>query len=445
MYVDQLIDLLRQHPSLSSPEIASTLALSQPTISRAIAAAGPRVQRLGRGRSTRYALVRAIAPYGSRWPLFRIDASGTPHELAELVALNSDRTVVLRSAPLLSTCTAGDGAFEGLPWYLDDARPQGFLGRIVARRLARVLSAPADPLQWTNDHVLAALLVDGDDAPGDLVLGENMLERALGPRPETDIPHDARAIRYAERAAAALVGDVAGSSAGGEQPKFTARVRGSDGQLRHVIVKFTDSGDSPVRQRWHDLLVAEHVASECLNDAGIPAARTAVLKGDRTFLEIERFDRIAERGRSGHVSLAALDNALHGARDDWSRAASRLERDGWIDPPTAQLLRTVALFGRLIANSDMHFQNVSFRRTDSRPFPLAPVYDMLPMEYRPAPTGELVDREFTLAPPMPRDAPIREWTLRLAAAYWERLATDERISVQFRRIAKRNAQILRSA
>lgn len=444
MSAERVLALLRQRPSLTAAEIAAELGVSQPTVSRVIGELGPRVVRIGRARSTRYAAVRPIGPHGARWPLFRIDADGKPHEVAELAALAHDRTMVASDSPLLGEGAAREGWFDGIPWFLHDARPQGFLGRIVARRLGPLIGAPADPTLWNNDHALSALLVDGDDLPGDLVLGENMLERVLSPRRDREIAQDAREASYLERADAALVDDVVGSSAGGEQPKFTARVRAGDGTLRHVIVKFTDRGESPGRRRWHDLLVCEQLASECLSEAGIEAARSSVVEGERTFLEAPRFDRIGERGRRGYVTLAALDNALHGARDDWRRAAERLERDGWIDADAARVLRLLHYFGRLIANTDMHFHNVSFARGESRPLALAPVYDMLPMLYRPAATGEVVAREFVPAPPTPRDAPVWQDAARIARAFWERVADDARVSDGFRAIAGANGARLRA-
>ena len=74
--------------------------------------------------------------------------------------------------------------------------------------------------------------------------------------------------------AAALAGDVPGSSAGGEQPKFTATVD-DGGTLRHVLVKFSPTLDTLVGRRWADLLVCEHLAAETAGQAAEPAARSS--------------------------------------------------------------------------------------------------------------------------------------------------------------------------
>jgi hypothetical protein len=47
-------------------------------------------------------------------------------------------------------------------------------------------------------------------------------------------------------------GAIPGSSAGGEQPKFTAYC---GERSAHVIVKFSPLGDDAVARRWRDILV----------------------------------------------------------------------------------------------------------------------------------------------------------------------------------------------
>ncbi len=64
---------------------------------------------------------------------------------------------------------------------------------------------------------------------------------------------------YGELAKAAAQGEIPGSSAGGEQPKFTAFAMTPDGP-RHVIVKFSEPDQGLVQEFWRDLLLAEHLA-----------------------------------------------------------------------------------------------------------------------------------------------------------------------------------------
>ena len=441
---------LRRLGLARAAELQAALGSSQATVSRALTALGDRVARIGRARAARYALVAPIGSLGCRWPLFAIDAGARPEALGHLVALVGDRWLfeATDGACVLREGGRESGLYEGLPWYLADLRPQGFLGRLYAHNHAARLGAPADPALWRNEHVVAALLTDGVDAPGDLVLGERMLERVsqASLRDVAAVEEEQRAERYAELATAVLAGDFVGASAGGEQPKLACCVRARDGAPRHVLVKFTEPSRSPSKKRWVDLLIAEHHAAETLHAHGIAAARSEVVFGrERLFLEVPRFDRIGAFGRRGYVTLAALDRALYGASDDWRLAAQRLVRDGWLSREDGATLSTLYWFGGLIANSDMHFGNVSFARNDALPLALAPSYDMLPMLYRPAATGEIVTREFTapVAPPAERAAWAR--AAEMARDFWQRVGGDLRVSEEFRRIAAGNALVVAAA
>ena len=270
------------------------------------------------------------------------------------------------------------------------------------------------------------------------MLGEDSLRRAREAIVDrTDgVARVDRRQRYPEFAQAVLRGEAVGSSAGGEQPKFALDlVQGT--QVLPVIVKFSDRIDTPGGRRWGDLLVCEHLAGEVMREHGLPAASSEILAADgRVFLQSTRFDRTPARGRRGLVSLAALDAAFYGhGRIDWWRYAPALERDGWLDAHAARLLRRIGWFGALIANSDMHLGNAAMQLQDTRPLPLAPVYDMLPMTFRPASNGEIVERRYPIALPAPEH--VSDWldVAPAAQAFWQRVAVDERISPAFRAIA----------
>jgi hypothetical protein len=328
--------------------------------------------------------------------------------------------------------------YPGLPWFLDDLRPQGFLGRAFGRRLAPDIDANPDIALWNSDDIVRALLRHGDEAPGDLLLGEDALRRVqaaildrAGGMPVAD-----RERRYPGLAEAVLRGERVGPSVGGAQPKF-ALDPVTDAQVQPAIVKFSERIDTPGGRRWSDLLVCEHLAGEVLREHGLPAAQSEIVTaGGRVFLQSTRFDRTAARGRRGLVSLAALDAAYYGhGRIDWWRFAPELERDGWLDPQAALLLRRIGWFGALIANSDMHLGNASLQLQDRRPLPLAPVYDMLPMTFRPARNGAIVERRYPIALPAPEHAPDWRGAAPIALAFWQRVANDPRISTAFRAIA----------
>lgn len=439
-YLTPLLDLLRLRGPSVAAELAAALGISQPTVSRAMAEGGDRIVRIGEGRRSRYAAPRDVRGLGSTWPLFRIDARGQPQAFGTFVALHGGGSFVsIDSRPDWFRDEFVDGLFPGIPWFLDDQRPQGFLGRQFAQAWSRELGLPTDILRWNDDAVLAALLLHGDDAPGNFVLGAEGLERALaGDTPDVRI--GARAVDYARLAERALAGEPVGSSAAGEQPKFTARVEDADGSIRHVIVKFSEPVHTPTGRRWADLLICEHHAGEVLASHGYASASTdLVWSDDRLCLEIDRFDRIGTHGRRGFVTLAAWSDAHDGIRDDWAGAALRMHRMGWISEAGAADVRQRWWFGRMIANTDMHFGNLGFFLDDALPLTLAPNYDMLPMLYRPGAGGALTPREFR--PPTPVPADTAHWTraAMMADAFWGRVVADENVSNEFRQTARENA------
>ncbi|UPG93010.1 type II toxin-antitoxin system HipA family toxin YjjJ [Luteibacter aegosomatissinici] len=436
-----IMDFLRLQGASSAAELAAVIGVSQPSMSRLLGTLEGQVVRIGKARRSQYAVVRDVHGLGSAWPLYRIDAQGRPHALGDLVALYGGGSVLMAEhRPDWLRGEFIDGHFPGVPWFLDDQRPQGFLGRQFAQQWARELGLPNDILRWNDDAVLAALLRHGEDSPGNFVLGTSGLDRALRPAAAA-IPSATRTVEYSRRADSALAGEPVGSSAAGEQPKFTARVMDDDGSIRHVIVKFSENVDDPAGRRWADLLICEHLAGEVLAENEHPSARSELIwSGGRLCLEVTRFDRIGAYGRRGFVTLAAWSDAHDGERDTWAGAASRMFKGDWVDASTEAGVRQRWWFGRMIANADMHFGNLGFFLDDALPLTLAPSYDMLPMLYRPAGNGAVVPREFQPATPVPADMGYWQRAASWAATFWERVANHDDVSVAFREIAHRNAE-----
>lgn len=445
----QLEDLLHRNGPLTAAALGQALGVSQPSVSRLLAAAGDRIVRIGRARASRYALGHDIARAGSRWPLYRIDSEGRGESLGELRALHGGDFHFEPAHPMPAFLHGAftDGLFPGLPWFLDDQRPQGFLGRAFVRRVAADIGAPDDLVRWQADDVVLALLRHGEDEPGDLVLGEDALQRALKAMLSPDvIALSERATRYPEFAEVALAGEDIGSSAGGEQPKFTALLREASG-VRAVIVKFSERTTTPAGERWADLLQCEHLAGAVLREHGIAAAESEIVHADgRVFLQSTRFDRMPALGRRGLVSLAALDAAYYGhGRIDWWKFAPQLQRDGWLAADDARTLALRGWFGALIGNSDMHLGNASLILADARPLALAPSYDMLPMALRPASTGEIVPRTLDIPAPLPEHHTDWLSAADMAMRFWTRVAASEGITATFRDIAAMQLQKLDAA
>ncbi|MGH8192540.1 MAG: type II toxin-antitoxin system HipA family toxin YjjJ [Rhodanobacteraceae bacterium] len=437
---ERALEALRRHGVTSARELGQALGVSQPSISRALTALREQVVRVGRARRTRYAATRDVRGLGSCWPLYRIDERGQPRAFGQLTALHpAGCLVITRLSPDWLRGEFADGLFPGLPWFLDDLRPQGFLGRQFAHRHARELALPEDLSHWNEDAVITALLLRGDDGPGNFVLGETALERALRAEPER-MAAATRGERYARMAEAALAGEEVGSSAAGEQPKFTACVDGADGACRHVIVKFSEPVDgNPSARRWADLLLCEYLAGQLLAEVRHPVAHAELVwSHGRLCLESTRFDRVGSHGRRGFLTLAALNDAHDGVRDDWPAAAERMERAGWLQAGALDQVRQRWWFGRMIGNTDMHFGNLGFFLDDALPLQLAPCYDMLPMLYRPGAGGALATRELQPPPPTPAALPYWQQAAAWADQYWKLVADHPEISDDFRHIAEAN-------
>ena len=363
-------------------QLVEKLQLSQPTLSRAIAALGDEVVRLGAGPSIHYALRDRARGIGEA-PVYRVSAEGILRELGTLIPVRPDGYVMVQS----------DGKTlhsESLPWWLYDMRPQGYLGRAYASRHAQMLGLPAALNEWNDTHALRALLAHGHDAIGNLLLGNAARDAFLANTGQIAITEAQKQAAYTRRALEAASGDAPGSSAGGEQPKFLAYAETASGP-RHVIVKFTAAEDHAVSQRWRDLLLAEHLALHTLHAANISAAQSRIVDaGTQRFLEVERFDRIGEFGRRAVFSLSALDAEFVGMGNaGWAPVAQALVQQGCVEASAGETAALLQAFGVLIGNTDMHAGNLSFVSEHGRPYQLVPAYDMLPMGFAPRSGGEI--------------------------------------------------------
>jgi hypothetical protein len=432
----RLLSVLAEGPA-TAVTLAQRLAVSQPTVSRLIEAARAEVAVLGRRRSTRYALYRPIRDLPPEITIHRISHQGESAAIGTLVPLRPEffwfenRHEAQRSA-----------LFRSLPWFMTDMRPQGYLGRLFPANFPE-LQLPDHVGEWNEDHALYALSRRGEDAVGNLIVGDESLARWLAQgQSRRTIPRETRWRTYLELADRTLAGELAGSSAGGEFPKFGAEIERDD-SAQHVLVKFSSSLETRAGQRWSDLLLAEHLASVVLSEHGHCAVVSEFhVEKQRAFLEVHRFDRVGRRGRIGLVSLGALDDEFVGQRIGWAESSAALLRLGRISRDDARELRWLSAFGTLIANADMHLNNASFLY-EGMALRLAPAYDMLPTAFAPL-RDEVVERRYEI--PSPRAGHADQWraALPVAVAYWDRVAADVRASAGFREIAKGAAVKLES-
>jgi serine/threonine protein kinase HipA of HipAB toxin-antitoxin module len=231
-------------------------------------------------------------------------------------------------------------------------------------------------------------------------------------------------------------GAIPGSSAGGEQPKFTVF---SGHHSSHVIVKFSPKGDNDVAIRWRDILITEYHAAEAVRSQNFFAAENRLLEMDsRLFLESVRFDRSGEYGRLSMVSLQSIDAEFTGIGSNWPQVMDALLKKKLVRRQHVLDVEALWCFGRLINNTDMHLGNLSLAIEENvfRPLPL---YDMGSMGFAPRGGGEVPPYNF-----VPSELKRLNLTeagndaMKMTAHdFWERVANDERISDAFKSFLSR--------
>jgi len=433
--IDQLLTRLNSGIA-SAPELEQAVGVSQSSMSRTlrILVSDGRVLRIGSTRGARYGLRRDISGIGSAWPLRRIDRAGTPRDLGQLYALAADEYYFEPSQQARGEDFAWGGVSSGLPYFLHDQRPGGFLGRAVPLRYPE-LNLPQRVVDWNDEHYLRYLTTRGSDAVSDLILGSVAFDDYLArQRRRNIVPAGERSLQFPQLVNQVMAGGLPGSSAHGEHPKFATVVQDTSG-AHHVLVKFSPPTGTAVGQRWADLLIAEHHAHQVLRAADIAAALSRIFRiDDRIYLEVDRFDRDGLEGRVGVTSLMAIDANLYGNLDNWIAAGQRLRRDRRIGDATLERIQLVTTFGGLIANTDRHFGNLALYDSYTGRFELAPIYDMLPMLFAPE-HDQVIARVFE--PPDPTSDTLVIWprARALAETFWRALASDARISAEFREIS----------
>ncbi|VAW70690.1 hypothetical protein MNBD_GAMMA10-1101, partial [hydrothermal vent metagenome] len=357
-----------QRGPATSKEIQALTGLNQTAVARQLKSMGNRIVTLRQGRAPRYAFTCNAFGGSDKLPLVALDAGGHAALIAHIRPLAHGGFYV-QQVPGLSQALSqlllgegGNGYYDDLPYFLIDLAPQGFLGRQVAAEMARRSEDfPPDPRYWSANHIGRYLISNGDDLPGNFKFGPQALLRVL--RKPTAIARE----NYAELAQSVMNGAIPGSSAGGEQPKFTAFCSNISSQ---VIVKFSPKGDSDVARRWRDVLITEFHAAQAINQFAAEqlvikkpsccAAETTLIELDgRLFLESRRFDRSGENGRLPMVSLQSVDAEFTGSGNDWLSVVNGLYKKKLVGVQVVNDTGFLSCFGHLINNTDMHLGNLS--------------------------------------------------------------------------------------
>lgn len=423
-------ELRKRGPSLAG-DLRASVGLSPATFSRTIASMRSDLLTVGATRSLTYALRRAIPGLPSDIPIYEVAPEGT-RLFATLHPVEPNGFYLQSALPV-------QGFYPGLPWFLHDLRPAGFLGRLAPRQHPE-LGLPPDIQMWSADHALRWLHEWGVDTVGCFVVGDPAFAR-LQEHEAGSVPAEERGTRFPQMADEVMSLGIPGSSAVGEQPKFLATRMDGGGQGTPVLVKFSPRILNAPSRRTADLLRCEHHALATLRSLGISAAHSTIFEADgRVFLETERFDRRAG-GRLGLVSLLAVAANAGADIQTWATAADGLVAEGVINDEKREYIYWLDRFGELIGNSDRHAGNVSFLWADGRIGAVAPVYDMLPTRYA------LRGGEFStppLTPPSPTPRFASSWREAWAAAteFWRTVADDQAIDRDLREVAVLNGKAL---
>lgn len=394
---------------------------------------------LGRGKNTRYALPNAALTGQSQWPLYWVAADGDTHEFA--TASYAQPNVVHVYGNAINTQTDGD-----FPWFLSPLALRGYLGRAARSRLGAV-AQPWDthPEQWLFAQQIFAAQSGALEHAGAVLWGDESLsawQNSIKQTPHLDSSTTLLNV-YDQLAKSAATGPIAGSSADGEQPKFSTRVVDASGTVREVLVKFSPQRNTPFGDRWHDLLFAEAIASNVLRDFGFDVPATRVLTGpNRTYLESARIDRAGDTGRRHLLPLKAVHSAFtHGSQRHWADTVYKLAAQKRIAQTAVATTQTLYAFGQLIGNTDMHFGNLgviveSPEQIAKGRVSLAPCYDMLPMRFKPEAHSDFGYTTFSaeLNAALPRH--IANVAKAMAAEFWRRVSDEASVSSDWREFAR---------
>jgi hypothetical protein len=412
---EQVRSLLARGEPMAAAQLGAATGKSQPSISLALKALGSEVLRLGAARSSRYVLTQDILGLAATQPVVWTDESGHSSILGQITHLHSGRFHVEIGSHSVITPA------QTLPWYLQPIKPQGFLGRQLLRSRPDM---PQDPEQLSIVQVLSLMAARRADPPGAITLGT---ESVSSHNFISECGESSRIAFLESLANADSQSLPPKSSAGGEQPKFTYLWFGD--VATHELVKFSPPHGTPFGERWKALLKLENLAQSLLRRCGIESAATQCFHGEkRFFLSSQRFDRVGLHGKRHVVAIEALHQEFTpGSRENWVRTAEGLLAKKLITADELSTIATIHAFGHFIGNTDMHFGNLSFFVDDviTPKIRLAPVYDMLPMMWRPDPFRGL--SEDPVRPqPLPagyaqEQAQASEWAIE----FWEQAAKLE--------------------
>ena len=426
---------------VSSSELADFLQVSLSSINRQLKQLilEEQVVRLGQGKNTKYTCIRKVA--GVPQPVIVREVN----EKAQVSIVG--RLWITHTGTIMET--ASDILmYDDLPWYFSNLKPQGFIGKTIARHVSRKAYIPPKLDHWSSDDLLRYLVSFNHESSGNFELYQDyqkppLLRYNAVPFNTVLKKHD----KYVEGLSKSIN---INSSAGGEQPKFNYRKNCNIKKvMTSCLVKFSPQLNvgNPVAERVKDLLVCEHLALSVLAEYNGYVASTELQRSkERQYLEVTRFDRVSVGETEGQLGMVSLETVLAeyvGYASDLVEASITLKEKGLLTESDASLLQTWLAYSRFIGNSDTHNGNVSLFLKDFHVNGLTPAYDILPMRYMPA-SGDIPEPEIEIK--KPKNIDEESWILgrELGLNFWEQAVTDSRLSAEFIEIAKQWISYIKS-
>ncbi|KAB8039769.1 hypothetical protein GCL60_05760 [Silvanigrella paludirubra] len=424
----EILSFLKLNGKSNIARLKKHFPYSQSFFSRIFKLLDQEIIILGKARETEYAAKRIIDGKNSSYPIYEILEDSSSLKIGILYAIEPKGFYFLSHLKNISSEYSVD-----LPYFLNDLRPSGFLGHLVPN-LNPELNLPKDIRIWSSEHCLKYLTTKSFDNIGNLIIGDLAFQKYLSQKTQTNgIEFLKRAEQFELYANNVLSYGEPGSSAGGEQPKFLSNLLP---QNKQVLVKFSPPLHSDIGVRVADLLICEHLALNTLHKNNIESAQSEIIfTKNRIFLELERFDRIPNLGRKGLITLGSLDAEFSGTMGTWSETSINLMKKKIIPKEFYNEIRLLELFGHFIGNNDMHLFNLSFYFSKNKVIKIAPVYDMLPMLFRPM-NNQIVPKTFSPPLPLPEDSNIWDKAYQLAIQFWNAVLNDKNISSSFKVIAQ---------
>ena len=151
---------------MSAPQLCKELSISQSTLSRAIKELGQDIVRMGLEKRPVYAMKRNIAEVGDSCPVFSVSNSGQLKHALDLIPIKP------RSFWVNSHSNKYESRhYTDLPYWLNDYRPSGYLGRLIPKRYPE-FSFPADIRLWSAESCIRFWCALGADLPENLIFGQ---------------------------------------------------------------------------------------------------------------------------------------------------------------------------------------------------------------------------------------------------------------------------------